>query len=248
MKIIAVVQARMRSTRLPNKAMKKINSTPIIQILFSRLSKSTCIDDIILATSEDKSNLPLISHISNLGYKYEIGSEEDVLDRYLQVAKKHKAEIIVRITGDCPLVDPLIVDQCIKELINSNIDYCTNTFPPTFPDGFDVSVMRINALKKAAKEATDKFDREHVTSYIKKNNNFSKKNIVSTYDWSMLRLTIDNTEDYEVLSLVFKHFSPNIYFSWLDVVNLYKKNPSIFNTNKHIKRNEGSIITKKESK
>ena len=127
MKVVALVQARMSSTRMPNKVMKLINGVPMIELLLSRLSNSRRIDEIVLATSVDRRNGPLVEHVRSLGYACEQGSENDVLDRYVQAASKHDADVVVRITGDCPLVDPELVDACIGKFFDSNAEYCSNT-------------------------------------------------------------------------------------------------------------------------
>ena len=142
MKTIAIVQARVGSTRLPNKVMRKILGTPMIEILLKRLKKSKLVDQIVVATPVDKKNENLIKHVEKLGFICMQGSEGDVLDRYLKTAEKMNAGTIVRITGDCPLVDPVVVDECINGFIKSGVDYYSNTIPPTFPDGLDVEVFK----------------------------------------------------------------------------------------------------------
>ena len=164
MKVVALVQARMGSTRLPNKVMKLINGVPMIELLLSRLSNSKRIDEIVLATSDDPRNAPLVEHVQGLGYACEQGSENDVLDRYVQAASKHEADVVVRVTGDCTLVDAELVDACIgKFFFNSNAEYCSNTNPPTYPDGLDIEVTTLEALQKANRESARQFDHEYVT-------------------------------------------------------------------------------------
>ena len=131
MKVVAIVQARMGSTRLPNKVMKHISGIPMIELLLSRLAKAKEVDQIIVATSIDERNIPLVTHVRNLGYACEQGSENDVLDRYVHAAKAHQADIVVRITGDCPVVDPGLVDQVISAFKVANVDY----FECCFIDG-----------------------------------------------------------------------------------------------------------------
>ena len=165
MKIVALVQARMGSTRLPNKVMKTILDIPMIELLLTRLARAKEISQIIVATSIDERNLPLVEHVRKLGYACEQGSENDVLDRYVQVAKKHHADVVVRITGDCPLVDPCLVDEVIRQFKVEKVDYFSNTNPPTYPDGLDIEVCTFKALEQARLESTTTFDREHVTPY-----------------------------------------------------------------------------------
>ncbi len=146
MKIVAIVQARMGSTRLPNKVMKSIGGIPMIELLLTRLAHAKEVDQIIVATSGDERNLPLVKHVCRLGYACEQGSENDVLDRYLQAAKKHQADVVVRITGDCPLVDPDLVDEIIRRFKIVYLDYLSNNSPPTYPVGLYIYVCTFKVL------------------------------------------------------------------------------------------------------
>ena len=158
MNIVAIVQARMGSTRLPKKVMRDINGTPLIGILLKRLSLSKKIEKIILATSENIVNDPLVNYVRSLGYSVEKGSENNVLERFYLTAAKYNADIVVRITGDCPLIDSKVVDDVIDLFLDNNLEYASNTNPPTFPDGLDVEVMSFKSLKKAYKTATLDYD------------------------------------------------------------------------------------------
>ena len=136
MKIIAIVQARMNSSRFPNKVMQPIiNNRPMIEILLDRLSESKEINNIVLATSKNQCNRPLVEHVTSLGYSVYEGSENDVLDRYYQIARQQNPDAIVRITGDCPLVDSILVDKLICQYKTEKVDYISNTMPPSYPDG-----------------------------------------------------------------------------------------------------------------
>lgn len=167
MKFIAIVQARMGSIRFPGKVMKSIINMPMIEILLKRLSKSKLIDQIVLATSIDEKNKPLIKKVEELGFACFQGKESDVLDRYIKAAEEYHADVIVRITGDCPLVDPLLVDDCIQRFKEKKIDYLSNTNPPSFPDGLDIEIIQYSALKKASLLTKKFYDREHVTPFLK---------------------------------------------------------------------------------
>lgn len=241
MKIIAIIQARLNSSRLPSKVMKKINNMTVLEILLSRISKSNKIDEIIVATTTSKIDQTLLDYTKSLGFKCEAGSENNVLKRFIDVAKKYKADAVVRITGDCPLVDPVVIDQCIDGFIKSKVDYFTNTLPPTFPDGLDVEVIKVSALRKSYKMINDAYNYEHVTTFIRKSKLFSKQNIKHTKDMSFLRLTLDNHDDFDTLRNIFSSFSPNIYFNWKKVEQLYFQNPKIF-TNLEFSRNYGAFM------
>ena len=242
MKIVAIVQARMGSIRFPEKVMRKVGNIPIIEILMRRLEKSELLDETIIATSVNAINKPLIDHLERLGYNCFKGSELDVLDRYVQASEKVKADAVVRITGDCPLVDPDLVDVCIRKFIETKVDYFSNIHPPTFPDGLDIEVIKYTALKKLIQEATKSFHREHVTPYIRETDIFSKSNYSNNENLSELRWTIDNPEDHEVISKYLPISIHHIHFGWNDVYNLYKNQPQLFVLNSQIKRNEGEAM------
>lgn len=242
MKIVAIVQARMNSTRLPNKVMKSILGVPMIELLLARLSQSKKIDQIILATSSDPCNNPLVEHVQKLGFENVRGSENDVLERFLLAARRFKADVIVRITGDCPLVDARLVDEMIEKFNLNQVDYLSNVAPATFPDGLDVEVFTLNALERAGQESNVAFDHEHVTPYLRKPGQFKTGVFQHSTDLSHLRWTVDEPADFEVVHQVFKHFSPKIHFSWEDVLQLQNEQPNIFEANHQIIRNEGAMM------
>ena len=175
--ILAIVQARQGSKRLPNKVLKEVNGKPFISILLHRLSLAKRVDKIILATSEYSENDRLANVVEKLGFEVFRGSENDVLDRYYTAAKKYRASSVVRITGDCPLIDPGLVDDTIKNFEETDADF-SNVQPPFFPDGLDVSVFSFNALEITWKHATTKYDREHVDSFIMTRRQFKKTKLI----------------------------------------------------------------------
>ena len=242
MKVVAIVQARMGSTRLPNKVMMPINGVPMIEVLLARLAKSLQINRIVLATSTDKRNTPLVEHVEKLGYTCVIGSESDVLNRYLLAAQKVQAEVVVRITGDCPLIDPALVDQAIIQFKADDVDYLSNVAPATYPDGLDIEVFTLKALERADHESLDPFDHEHVTPYLRKPGLFKTSVMQHSEDLSGLRWTVDEPADFEVFSAVLKHFAPNIHFSWTEVLDMQRRHPEVFAANHNIIRNEGAAI------
>jgi glutamate-1-semialdehyde 2,1-aminomutase len=242
MKVVAIVQARMGSTRLPNKVMKPVGGVPMIELLLARLAKSKEIDQIVLATSTDERNTPLVAHVQSLGYTCIRGSEADVLERYLVAARQVQADVIVRITGDCPLIDAELVDQTIQRFKSSDVDYLSNTSPATYPDGLDTEVFSLPALEQAGRESQDAFDHEHVTPYLRRPGLFKTAALTHDQDLSSLRWTVDEPADFEVVSKVFAHFAPNIYFSWTEVLDLQSQNPDIFAGNHNIIRNEGAAM------
>lgn len=242
MKVVAIIQARVGSTRLPNKVMKPIGGKPMIELLLRRLARSSEIDEIVVATSKDQCNLPLVEHVRALGYQCIQGSENDVLDRYIQAGRAAAAEIVVRITGDCPLIDPELVDTCIREFRERDIDYLSNVVPPTFPDGLDTEVFRFAALERAAIETQRPFDREHVTPYLRESGKFSNGSFVNDQNYSELRWTVDEHADFKVVSSIFGYFAPDIHFSWRNVLKLHEQQPMLFASNQHLDRNEGAVM------
>ena len=244
MKIVAIVQARMGSTRFPGKVMRTICGTPMIGLLLKRLTNAKLVNQIVLATSEDPRNDPLTKYVQELGYAIFRGSEDDVLDRYYQAAKEVGADSVLRITGDCPLVDPVIVDKVITKLKEEGVDYASNVYPPTFPDGLDTEVFTFQALETAWSKAKTLQEREHVTSFIRESGQFSCANIICDTDYSGERWTVDEPDDLEVVRKIFEYFNPRNDFSWLDVLDLCKKMPDYFMTNRHIGRDAGSKLDK----
>ena len=243
MRIVAIVQARMGSTRLPNKVMKPIGGVPMIELLLKRLSRAQEIDQIVLATSVDARNLSMAEHVRALGYACEQGSENDVLERYVQAAEKHGADAVVRITGDCPLVDPQLVDECVRRFKAAPLDYFSNIEPPTYPDGLDIEVVTLAALQRALRESDKPFDHEHVTPYVREPGLFISASMQNGEDLSGQRWTVDDPEDFEVITNVFTHFAPDIHFAWHQVLELQRDRPSLFAVNQQIKRNEGAVMS-----
>lgn len=242
MKVVALVQARMGSTRLPNKVMKLIGGIPMIELLLSRLSQAKEVDQIVVATSVDARNQLLVEHVCKLGYACEQGSENDVLDRYVQAARAHQADVVVRITGDCPLVDSGLVDEAMCRFKAAGVDYFSNINPPTYPDGLDIEVCTFKALEQASQETSTPFDREHVTPYLRESGRFKTAAIQHSQDLSGLRWTVDELADFSVIEKVFQHFHPRTDFTWIEVLNLQHQRPDIFDINQHLIRNEGATL------
>jgi glutamate-1-semialdehyde 2,1-aminomutase len=242
MKIVALLQARMGSVRLPNKVMRKMGGIPMIELMLGRVSKASRIDQIVLATSDDPKNLPLVEHVRSLGYEVFLGSESDVLDRFYQAARHYKADAVIRVTGDCPLIDPHLVDAVIAEYQKGGVDYVSNTLPPTFPDGLDVEIFSFDALEKSARTATKPNEREHVTPLMRSSGLFKRGNVAHTVDCSAERWTVDEPADFEVVEAIFNHFRPRTDFSWTEVLQIRQKESNLFKANEHIQRNEGAEL------
>ncbi|ENO89905.1 aminotransferase class III-fold pyridoxal phosphate-dependent enzyme [Thauera linaloolentis] len=242
MKVVAIVQARMGSTRLPGKVMKPIGGVPMIELLLARLARAREVDQIVVATSIDPRNQVLAEHVRKLGYACEMGSETDVLARYLQAARTHRADVVVRVTGDCPLIDSELVDEVIRGFKASGVDYFSNTSPSTYPDGLDTEVFSMAAFERAAAETSRPHDREHVTPYLRESGRFSQASLQAEENHGTLRWTVDEPADFDVVTAVFAHFAPNIHFSWREVLALQQMRPAIFAANQHLIRNEGASM------
>lgn len=242
MKVVAVVQARMGSTRMPNKVMKPIQGTPMIGLMLQRLRRARTLDQIVLATSVDSRNDPLARYVASQGYEVIRGSEDDVLSRYDEAVRKVHADVVVRVTGDCPLIDPQIVDDVVALLSEAGVEYASNIDPPSFPDGLDVEAFTRAALERAQREATEQRDREHVTPYIRERGLFRKANLCCKEDWSGERWTVDEPSDFVVVEKVFAHFAPAVDFPWTEIAALRRQQPGIFAVNQHLYRNEGANV------
>jgi len=240
-KIVAIIKNRLTSSRFPNKILQKIENKTLLELLIYRLEKSKYLDKIVLAIPKNKKNELLKNKVKK---KIEIysGSENDVLDRYFKAAKKFKADTIVRICGDCPLIDPKVVDKIVNFYQNNDFDYVSNTIKPTYPDGLDVEVFNFETLKKTWIRAKSDTDREHVTQYIIHNKKFKKKNISYKKNLSNLRLTVDEKIDLKQIKQIYYQLKNNKNFGINEINRLYKKNPKIFKMNNKIKRNEGLIL------
>ena len=242
MKVVALVQARMGSTRLPNKVMKPIAGIPMIELLLLRLSQAKEVNEVVVATSVEDRDQPLVEYVRKLGYACERGSEKDVLDRYVQAARTHQAAVVVRITGDCPLVDPGLVDEVIRRFKAAGVDYLSNIDPPTYPDGLDIEVCTLQALEQASHETRKLFDREHVTPYLRESGRFKTATMQHDQDLSTLRWTVDEPADFSVIEQVFKYFHPRTDFTWIEVLSLQRQRPDIFKINQRVSRNAGATL------
>lgn len=240
----AVIQARMGSTRLPGKVMLEISGKPVLWHVVNRVSKSQLIDGVIVATTTDREDDVIEKFCNESHIPVFRGSEDDVLDRYYQCARKFNIENVVRITADCPLHDPSVIDLVIKRYREGNYDYVSNADPPTYPDGIDVEVFSFRALENAWKNASLVSEREHVTPYIRKHRDLFKiSNVENKEDLSFHRWTLDQAEDFELIQRIYYQFekSSTDIFYMKDILNLLNTMPELTNINSAIKRNEGYI-------
>lgn len=234
-KVIAIIQARMTSTRLPGKVMMAIGKRPMLSYMVERARAAQMIDKIVIATSDDSSD----DAVSDFCEKEDVlcyrGSLEDVLGRYYRAAKQFNADVIVRLTGDCPLIDPKIIDEVTNLYLTGNYDFVGNTTPPkwTFPIGMDVEVFSFESLRRAWREAKDLADREHVTFYFWKNPDiFSIYRCNLAKDMSNYRLAVDYPQDFKLIEIIISKLYPeNPLFTMSDIIDFLKNNPDVYAIN-----------------
>lgn len=243
-KTVLLTQARTGSTRLPGKVLMEINQTPLLKIHLDRLKKSKNIDKIIVATTNSAEDNVIEKLVTEWGYEVYRGSENDVLDRFYQAVKGIKPTWVVRVTSDCPLIDPLLVDKVIEFTQANNKDYGSNVIDETFPDGQDVEVFKFSALESAWKNAIKESEREHVTPYMRNNSNQKGVNIFSSIsyknniDYSKIRITVDEPKDFELINKVITELGFNK--SWFEYTE-YIINNKLVEINGNIIRNDGYL-------
>ncbi len=241
--IAAIIQARMSSTRLPDKTLMEIEGKPMLWHLLERVKQARSIEKIVLATTYNPKDERILNFAKKYGIQAYRGEENDVLDRFYQVARKIKAETIVRVTPDCPLLCPKVVDKVVREYLKGGYDYVTNTLVYTYPEGCDVEVFSFRALEKAWRECADPAQREHVTSYIKNSGKFKIKNVEShkPVDPRQFKWSVDRKEDLDFVRAVYRHlYKKKRNFSLKEIFPLLKKYPEIKKINSGGIMNEGA--------
>lgn len=240
MKVVAIIQARMGSTRLPGKILKKVMDKTLLEYQLERVQQSTLIDEIIVATTEKEHDQAIVKLCVHLGQKVYRGSENDVLSRYYEAAVQSKADVVVRLTSDCPLIDPKVIDGVIKLYLErrADIDYASNTLERTYPRGMDTEVFSYEALQKAHEQASLERDREHVTAFIYTNpSEFQLANLTCEQSLGSHRWTVDTEEDFELIKRILEYLYPNNpQFTMRDVLDLLKMNPTWVDINAHIEQ------------
>lgn len=239
-KTVAIIQARMGSTRLPGKVMVNLMGKTILEHVIDRVKQCNEIDEIIIATTTDNKDNIIVKTAQKCGVKYFRGSEEDVLSRYYYAAKENNGEIIVRITSDCPLIDPFVIDEIVDFYKKNQYDIVTNASADlkkrTYPRGLDTEVFGFNIIKEAYQKGDKPYQREHVTPYIYENSNkiyYYKNNT----DYSMYRWTLDTKEDLQLITEIYKHLykgKHNFYFK--DIIKLFEKYPGLAEINRDVEQ------------
>jgi len=257
--IIAIIQARYGSTRLPGKILMNIKDKPLLYYVINQVQSSKKIDKLVVATTEKT----LDDQVAKLVDSYDVevfrGSEIDVLDRYYQCAKNYDADVIVRITSDCPLIDPNLIDTCITKFQNNYCDYLSNTNKLEdnswvyhlngFPLGFAVEVLTFDALERAWKISKKPSEREHVTQYIPNNPQLFKIDVIeNSDDFSDIHLAVDHKVDFDLVKIVIEHFPENEIFNLEKIISFFEENPHLKQINSHIPFDEGYLKSLEEDK
>lgn len=245
MKIIAVTQARIGSSRMPGKVLRTINNRSLLQIHLERILTSEKISKVKVATTQEPDAIAICAIAEHMGIESYRGSTTDVLDRYYQTVKDEQPDYIVRITSDCPLIDAAVIDKVIDFATARRLDYASNNMVATFPDGTDVEVFTFHSLERAWQEATLASDREHVTAYIWRNSSFKggslfvSDNLESGGDYGSLRLTVDEPFDFELMERLISELG--YHLTWEAYAHYLLEHPEIRSINEHIIRNEGYL-------
>jgi len=240
MTVLAIIQARMGSTRLPGKILKEVNGKPLLAYQIDRVRQSKCIEKIVIATTVEQKDDQIVAFCEQYNVEYYRGSENDVLARYYEAAEQFGGDIIVRLTSDCPIIDPVVIDETIRYYIDhaSEFDYVSNTIERTYPRGLDTEVFSEGALEKSYKDAILERDREHVTAYMYSNpEKFRIGSISNPQNLGNHRWTVDTSEDFQLVELILSNlYSENQFFNMRDVIELLDKHPDWVQLNYHIEQ------------
>ncbi len=235
MNITAIVQARMGSTRLPGKVLMDIGGESVLARVVHRLKRASQIREIVIATSAEVKDGVIVRECERLAVSCFRGSEHDVLERYWRAAEQFRCDVVVRVTSDCPLIDPDVVDEVITAFIDKEADLACNDFPRTFPRGLDVEVLTIDALRRAREMSDQHYQREHVTPVIyERPEIFSVVSVQTKPDLSHLRWTLDTREDLALVRAIYSYFYNRDEFGWQEVVELMRRRPELAAMNAHI--------------
>jgi spore coat polysaccharide biosynthesis protein SpsF len=235
MRVVAIIQARMGSTRLPGKVLKDLAGATVLERVVSRLRRCRLVSEVVVATSAEQADDAILNECQRLGTDVFRGSEQDVLDRYYRAAQQARAEVVVRITSDCPLIDPGVSDKTIQAFLSERPDYASNALERTYPRGLDTEVMTFDALKSAWTEARQAYQREHVTPFLYQHpERFKLLSVKGDRDYSQCRWTLDTPEDLEFLRAVYARSFEGEDLTWQDVLNIVEREPELAEINRHV--------------
>ena len=236
MRTVAIIQARMSSTRLPGKVLKLASGRTMLDRMCERVSRARSVHQVVVATTTDPSDNAIERTCNRLGVAVYRGSLQDVLDRFYRAALEYHADVIVRLTGDCPLIDPVLIDDVVTALGDKKVDFACNRLPPpfarTYPIGLDVEACTFSALEEAWLNAKQKHEREHVLPYLyAEPGRYTVLQLNYPADLGHLRWTLDTPEDLLLLRRIYRHFCGRNDFSWLEVLQLQQQKPALFTIN-----------------
>ncbi|MDB9312961.1 glycosyltransferase family protein [Spirulina sp. CS-785/01] len=245
MKTVIIDQARMTSTRLPGKVLKTVLGKPLLEYQIERLQRVELADALVIATTTNTTDDPIVELCDRLGVKYYRGSEADVLARYYEAAQKYQADVVVRVTSDCPLIDPKIVDRVIQFYLDQRpqCDYASNCLKRTYPRGMDTEVFSFDNLSQAYLEATANPDREHVTPFFLQNpERFCLMPVIAQENYSYHRWTVDTKEDFKLIKKILEAiYEQKQHFTMNDCIELLNNNPSWQAINAHIEQKQYAV-------
>ena len=237
MKNAAIIQARMNSNRLPGKVLQDICGQTMLACVLRRVKRASLLDQVIVATSATDADNAIIDECQKLAVPTFRGSEVDVLDRFYHAMLSCGADVAVRITADCPLIEPEIIDKVLRAFLSSNVDYASNTLNRTYPRGLDVEVTKLSALKCAWEQSSKLYHRAHVTPYLYENpQKFKLLSVTNKTDWSCYRWTVDTSDDLEFVRKVYELLGCNDLFNWREALRICNKNPGIVELNRHVEQ------------
>jgi spore coat polysaccharide biosynthesis protein SpsF len=228
--VVGIIQARMSSKRLPGKVLKMIQGQPMLARVVERARMAETLDKVVVATTNDPSDDPVAELCQERGYPFLRGNLYDVLDRFYKPAQTFGADVVVRFTGDCPLLDPGLVDHTVREFFRTGVDFAANRLPPphhrTYPIGLDTEVCTFEALECAWRYAEKPYQREHVMPYLyEEEERFKVLHVQHEEDYGSLRWTVDTPEDLEVVRKMYSALGDREDFSWLDVLDVFRAHP-----------------------
>src|ERR1700733_2447361 len=235
LKVVAIVQARMGSTRLPGKVLKDLAGETMLARVVERLRGTRLVNEVLIATTDRPADDAIVTECRKCFVAVSRGDQDDVLDRYFRAAQLMKADVVVRVTSDCPLLDPEITDKTIAAFLEARPDYASNVMVRTYPRGLDTEALSIDALARAWRRASKAYEREHVTPYIYEHSEeFKLLSVTGDLDYSGYRWTVDTPEDMEFVQAIYGRFQGHTLFNWRDVLALLDREPEIVNLNQHV--------------
>ena len=239
MRVVAIIQARMGSSRLPGKVLQDIGGSTMLARVVRRTQRAASLDEVIVATTVETDDEVIVAECKRLSVPVFRGDKEDVLDRYYQAAQAYHAAIIVRITSDCPLIEPEVVDQVVRACLDAQADYASNTLQRTYPRGLDTEVMTLSALELAWRQATEPYQRIHVTPYLYQHpDQFKLLSVTDDQDHSRYRWTVDTPDDLAFVREVYRRLDNDDAIRWTQVLDLLEREPALLRINTGVPQKE----------